>query len=634
MDLVTIYEEKLKAKLGAFLAFALVVFAILIGKLWYLQIIKGHELQRKAEVNRIRIHRVAAPRGLIYDRNHRLLVDNRLNYVVYFNPNVLPPDERQPFLEDICAKLNVDFEYIKKRFQAMTSGLRFIKIKSGIAREELAKIQTWDMEYHGEYPLEIEEETKREYPLGKFMAHSLGFCGEIDKQQLESPEYVDYRPGDLVGKMGIEATYEADLKGIYGKERFEEDANRNKIRTLDSVSAKPGDNLVLTIDVDLQKAVMQAFGDTAGAIVALDPRNGEILALLSNPSFNPEILSPPVDPKQWQQLLDDPKSPLMNKVIAGLYPPGSTYKVVAALGGLEEGTITTRTVHLCPGFWNFGGRQFNCHSSKGHGEIALHRAVVQSCDVFFYHVGHDLGIDNLAIYARELGFGEKTGIDIDSEKEGLVPTRDWKSRVKKENWSPGETLLCAIGQGYSLVTPLQMAVAYMTIANHGYRYRPKIVLRIESRDGKVVKKNEPELMAKSNIKEHSFDLVQKALIGVVNEDGGTGGRARMDSILVAGKTGTSQVTGMGKHKIKSSSLPYERRDHAWFVCYAPAENSEIVVAVLAEHSGHGGVVAAPIARQVLSAYFSIKRQREKGIVQPIVDIAPPSPSEAKGNELD
>lgn len=587
----------------------IIAFLILLSKLWYLQVIQGTDLADQSDRHRIRDHRIPAARGIILDRNQKVLAQNRPSYNLFFHYASLPREQRLPFLEQACRDYDIDFETAKRRYEASRDN-QPVKIKTDITRDEVAVIKTRSMSWGRNFPLEVEVESIREYPNGTMGAHLLGYTAEIDKKRLEMPKYEGYRPGDLVGKTGLEEEYEEYLAGVFGWKRVEVNARGMPIQELAVEKGIAGRNLVLNIDLDLMKSAQRALGSYAGAVVAMDPRDGRVIVALSNPSFAPSIFSRPIPHDVWDKLVNDPKHPLQNKFAAGMYPPGSTFKVVTALAALESGAMTPSSQVTCTGKWKFGGRDFRCHSERGHGAVNLHRAIVHSCDVYFYKVGFQMGIDVIAEYSRALGLGARTGIDIIGEKGGLVPDKKWKEETYKQGWLPGDTLSASIGQGSLLTTPLQMAVVYSVFANGGTVFRPQVLDHVEDVNGEIIRSYQPEVIRRLNVSKRNLRLVHGGLVGVVNEPGGTGGRARLSSVTVAGKTGTSQVRAIGTVRKHVSTLAYEHRDHAWFVCYAPAEDPEIVVAVLVEHAGHGGVMAAPIANQVLGSYFQLKRKRE------------------------
>jgi penicillin-binding protein 2 len=604
----TDFSETPESRPKIYYTVLIIAFVILGAKLWYLQIIQGAELQEKSNRQQVRHYRIPAARGIIYDRYGAILAENRPSFNLFFHPEWLEDEQQIPFLEKTCEELQVDFEVAKRRL-ASSEGKRPFKITTDISREKLAWIETRSMTYGPRHPLEIQVESIRVYPKNDLGAHMLGYCAEIDRERLKLPKYEDYLPGDLVGKTGIEEAWEEHLAGRLGRKKVEVNARNVPIKVLEVEQARAGMNLLLNLDIKLTKAAARAIGNRAGAVVALDPRDGSVLAIHSSPSFSPEMFSHPISNKVWQELINNKMHPLSNKYLQNLYPPGSTFKPFTALAGLESGVIKPRSTQYCSGKWYFGRRNFRCHAKKGHGFMNLHLGIVKSCDVYFYKMGFETGIDVISEYAKAFGFGEKTGIDIVGEKAGTMPNKEWKIESLKERWLPGDTLNASIGQGYVLATPMQVAVAYAALANGGTVYRPQVVHQIIRPGGEIVRDWAPDALRRPNVNPDYIKLINKALVDVVNNPGGTGTKAKMTSLKVAGKTGTSQVRGIRANRMHWSQMKYEHRDHAWFACFAPADNPEIVVVVLAEHSGHGGTVAAPVAKSVLTSYFRLKKQR-------------------------
>jgi penicillin-binding protein 2 len=396
------------------------------------------------------------------------------------------------------------------------------------------------------------------------------------------------------------------------------DVSGREVELLDEVEPLPGGRVTLTLDLDLQRAAYEAFDAIAsageepvsGAAVALDPRTGELLAMVSRPSFDPNVFAGRLDAQDWRALADDPERPLQNRALTGQYPPGSTYKALVAVAGLAEGVITPETRFFCPGSFTLGRRTYRCWKREGHGSVALHEALVRSCDVYFYQTGLAVGIDRLARYARAFGLGQVSGISLAGEKPGLVPTSAWKERRFAEPWMLGETVSASIGQGYNLLTPLQLALAYSAIANGGRVMRPRLVLSLDGPEGPML--GEPiQVTSRLPVDNSHLARVRLALAGVVQEPGGTGGRSRVPGVVVAGKTGTAQVVRLEHTEgMSEDQIPRRYRDHAWFVAFAPAEQAEIAVAVLVEHGGHGGSAAAPVAQRILARYFEKRTPAE------------------------
>ncbi len=578
---------------------------LLVLRMWSLQILHGAELAALSENNRIRLRRIAATRGRVVDRHHRVLVESEASY----DAVLVPEDARDlentvetlaQFLEQSAADTTAILERAAKRpkFQE-------IVVKRGLEWHEVVAIETHQADLPG---VSVHVTPRRSYPEGPVLAHVLGYVGEVSPGDLA--ENSSYRSGDLIGKSGLEKVFDEQLRGINGGRHVEVDAVGRELRVLDKVDAVPGSTLVLSVDLDLQRAAESALGEEVGAVVAVDPTNGDILAMVSRPSFDPNAFASGLRSKEWRALIEDPRDPLTQRAFRGQYPPGSTFKFIVAAAALEEGIINPFNEIRCSGTHGFGERQFRCWRHGGHGSVNLVQALAQSCDVFFYQLGQKLGVDTIARYARAFGLGEPTGIVLGHEAGGLVPDREWKRERFGEPWYPGETLPVSIGQGYVTATPLQMAHAVAGLAM-GKLYRPRLVLALEEQNGALVDSVPADEMPDLAVRPAVLAEVREGLVQVVNGVRGTGKKAALEGITVAGKTGTSQVVAMGRKRVKSSELPREQRDHAWFVAFAPAEAPEIAIAVLVEHaSGGGGSVAAPVAGEVIGEYFRLKQTRE------------------------
>ncbi len=581
------------------------VWALLIARLFYLQVVEGDRFRVSAQRNSVRTQRVIAPRGIILDRTGEILTDSRPSFEVLVVPNDTDDLERTLFrVADLAA---LDRQEVLERIGSPRGRARFQALPIGrdLDRGALARIETRLWALPG---VLTQVSPVREYRFGDSAAHLLGWLGEISSRELDSREYQGYRSGDAVGKGGVERLLDRDLRGRDGGENVVVDAHGRELERLDAVEPQAGRNVVLTLDHRLQEIAERAF-DTLGrdgALVALDPRNGEVLALLSRPAFDPNTFASGMGRDEWSRLLGDPGKPLHNRALQGQYPPGSTYKIVTALAGLEKGVIHEEFEVTCGGSWRLGRRRYRCWRRGGHGVVNLRRALVESCDVFFYRVGHELGVDTLAYYARELGFGSPTGIDVGSEAAGLVPTSQWKERRFGEPWIAGETVSVAIGQGFNLWTPIQLAAAYAAVANGGTRFHPFVVKRVTEAHGTVVSEIEPRVAGSVAISAASLERVRAALRGVVHEPHGTGWvmRGLPGGVEAAAKTGTAQVVRLAETPTRNEDeIPLAHRDHAWFVTYAPADDPRIVVSVLVEHGGHGGSTAAPIARKIVAAFL-------------------------------
>jgi penicillin-binding protein 2 len=392
-----------------------------------------------------------------------------------------------------------------------------------------------------------------------------------------------------------------------GGRQIEVDALGREVKPLRSVEPYPGNNLYLTLDLDLQKAAEEAYQDKNGALVAMDPKTGRVLAMVSRPAFDPSLFAGNISPEDWKALQENPFHPLQNKCTQGLYPPGSTFKIITAIAGLESGLLTPKTVFPCAGTYFYGNRDFRCWKEGGHGMIDLHHALVTSCDVYFYQAGLKVGVDRIAKYASEFGFGKKTGIPFPHEKSGIVPSTSWKMKVHGVPWYSGETLSFAVGQGYINVTPIQLARMISAVANGGTLFLPQVVEKVESTSGKMLRQYSPVEAGAAQVSQATLDFIRSALRGVVHEPGGTASGIALKEVEMAGKTGTAQVIKLAKDFKRGdmNRMPLKYRDHAWFVAYAPVADPQIAVAVLVEHGGFGASAAAPIAKKVIARYFGI-----------------------------
>jgi penicillin-binding protein 2 len=475
-----------------------------------------------------------------------------------------------------------------------------VKIREEAPWEEVALVEAHGEELPGTI---VEPEHRRHYPYGGLASHQLGYIGKI------TPAQVRRHPSDmglLTGQSGLEKVYDKLLRGAAGKRMIQVNASGRKVKDLGIEEPRPGLDLYLTIDLDAQKAAEEGLGDRAGAVVAMDPNSGEILALASHPNFDPNLFPRGLSAEDWVRLSNDPAHPLFNRAIQSVYPPGSTFKIIDALAGLESGLVDPDEKITCRGALYRGRARFRCWKKEGHGPMGLHDALVQSCDVYFYTMGERIGWDRIAEYAGKLGLGGPTGIALPDEKPGLIPTTAWKRERTREAWYPGDTFINSIGQGFVLVSPIQACRMIAAVANGGYFYRPMLVKQSRNRETGAVSVFTPELMEKTDIDPAALEEVRRALAGVVAEPAGTGQRARTPLAAVAGKTGTAQVVAQ---KVPGKKLSGRAEDHAWFVAYAPVEDPKIAVAVLVENSGHGGSVAAPIAKRVIEEYLKNAEQK-------------------------
>lgn len=579
---------------GMLLAIVLVA-SVLMARLWYLQILQGEELAARAELVRTRLLRTPPPRGLILDRNGRILATNRAQIIVSVIPDLLrrnpdriplvaqrlgmPPDELRELIEN-------------PRINPFTP----LAVQKGVAFQQAVDL----LESQYNLPeVEVSLQAMRRYPHGKLFAHLIGYVGQISQEELkeysvrqeESNDWLSmrlYDGGDFVGKNGVERAYEFHLHGKPGGEQVEVTPSGRRVRTLQEFEPTPGNRVVMSIDLRLQQKAYELLQGHKGALVALDPRTGEVLAMVSQPSFDPNLFVPRIPNEVWRPLINDPRAPLNNRAIQSAYSPGSIFKPLVALEGLKRGLIDTRSSVVCTGGYRAGARTFRCW--KRHGYVDFYNSITASCDVFYYQLAQRLGPDNLAQLSRSFGLGERTGIDLPHERRGLVPDTQWKRETLKQPWFGGETLNYGIGQGYLAITPLQGAVMTMGIANRGVIYRPHLVREIQTPDGNRLETLSPEIIHRYEASPQHWDAVIEAMVRTV--DGGTGSAARIPNIRVAGKTGSAEFRKGGK-------------THAWFIAFAPAENPRVAICVMAEEAGGGGAVAAPIAGAWMRYFFEL-----------------------------
>ncbi len=606
-------ERKFKLAALAVLAVAL----ILVIRLWYVQIYRGAYYSRIAEHNRMRKIAIPAPRGLIYDRHGRLLLGNRPS----FNLLYVPQDARQRehTLQLLAELVQVPATALAQRIAAGRGRPAFLPLvlKRDLSQHEVALLNINRMYLPG---IDTGMFPQRHYPEGS-PAHLLGYLGQNDADTLRTYRRryprKNYQPGDLVGKQGLELRWESYLRGIRGYEVVQVDAFGRRVprtRRLDlrlpRQAAVPGANLELTLDYELQRSVAAAFKDKQGAVIAINPRNGAILALLSMPQFDPRMYLRRLSQQRWQALLANPFHPLLDKTTGGEYAPGSIYKVVTALAALGDRIITPQTQFACRGRLAVGRDTFHCHQRRGHGVVNLKQALVRSCDVFFYHLGLTLGVDRIAHYAHRFALGRKLGLNLNAERQGLIPTRAWKRRRHGHKWQRGENTGIAIGQSYNLLTPLQMVSLYAAIANGGKIWRPWLVRRIVDHYGKPLAHYEASLLQHSGNDARHLQLLRNYLRAVVTDPQGTGRRADLAGVEIAGKTGSVQTISLHRYQ-KNAEVSTKWREHAIFAAFSPQENADIAVIVVSENDriGGGGTAAAPIAAQIIAVWRQLQRNK-------------------------
>jgi len=576
----------------------LAVFVVLLMRLIYLQVVAGDDYYRLSMNNSIRLQTVDPPRGLVLDRHGTKLAENRPSFDVSFTPKDAGDVGR--VLSELAAYLNVPVDELQGKVKNSRglAAFRPVVLKQDIGRDVLAAVEAHKVDMPG---VSIQVRLRRNYLYELNASHLIGYLGEINLDELKSGDYPNLRGGDYIGKFGVERTQESFLRGEPGGRQVEVNANGQIMRVLQTVSPKPGRNVHLTLDRELQQRAEELLEGVAGAAVAVEPASGEILAMASSPSFNQNAFVSGIGTGVWEALISHPFRPLENKAIQGEYPPGSTFKIVTALAGLEEKAIDETTSFDCAGFLPFAGRDYRCWKKEGHGRVDVRRALSESCDVFFYRTGLRLGIDRLAWYAKAFGLGVRSGVTLDQEARGLIPSSAWKKKRFGVAWQEGETLSVSIGQGYVLATPLQMAMLTAAVGNGGIRHRPTVLSRVETMEGDVVFQTAPQEIGRLPISPRNLKIVQQGIWGAVNGERGTARRVHLNDIEIAGKTGTSQV--VGRKESGDDYTPPHHRPHAWFVCYAPFDAPKIAIAVVVENGEHGSSAAGPIAREMVKTYL-------------------------------
>ena len=584
-------------KIAVFQYVAVGIFVFLITAFWQLQVRQQESYSELAERNRVKATPLPAPRGKILDRDGRVIVDNHVTWSVLLARENLNVEH----LPGIANGLDLDLEDLRAKLQRFSGRPSYVPlvIKEDLGPQDLAFVESHhDPEFYPE--LELFQAQRRLYPQNGFAAHVIGYTGEISESELDDPAYAKYKPGDVIGKFGIERQYNDILMGVDGQRQVLVDSRGKERQIIGTKDPTPGQRLKLTIDLDLQTVAELAMEGRQGAAVAINPSNGEVLAMVSRPTFDPNRFTFRIRSKDWRQYADDPGRPLFNRASQAQLAPGSTFKPIMAVAGIDSGAVDEDTEFHCAGGASFYGQYHACWQKKGHGTISLHRAIQQSCDVYFYNLGNRLGVDKINYYAEMMGLGHKTGIDLPNEAAGLVPSTTWKIRTQHAKWYPGETISVAIGQGATIVSPLQLIAAIGSIAARGNWYRPHFL----ETDTPGIKPR--KVIASDEAIEDSIS----GMCAVVNEPGGTGAAARLPGIEVCGKTGSAQTASESFTKGKNI------KTNAWFVAFAPRVNPEIAVVGLLENAGHGGV-AAPIVRDVMKAYFDKKAARRGEAAQAI-----------------
>ena len=591
-----------RSRLLLYVAFG--AFALLLGRLYWLQVVESDRYRNLAENNRIRLRTVHAPRGLILDRKGRAIAETQGSFDLVCSPVDVKDLEAEIGLLAEIVEFDVDDDAVLDKIRSVkrSNPYRSVTVARDLRFEQVSVIEFNRENLPG---FSVLVAAKRSYPYGTAFAHVLGYVGEASPEELDesedSSEGDSLEMGDLVGKYGLERLMDNVLRGVNGGRKVEVDAAGRDQRLIEELPYRAGGAVHTSLDADLQMTAQETLGNRAGAVIALAPRTGEVLAFYSGPSFDPNVFTRGIRRAEWQALSADPRKPMQNKGLQGTYAPGSTIKPFLALAALEGKVQEKGKAIHCPGSYRLGNRVFRCWKEKGHGAVDMYRAIVQSCDVYFYTLGLKLGPDPLAKLERDAGLGTITGIDLPGERKGLVPDTEWKRTVMKTRWYDYESVILGIGQGAIHLTPLGMAVGYAALATGGEVMRPRVASKVIGKDG-IERTFAPGMLRKLPWNPENVEFIRKALAGVVN-DYGTGGGAKLPGIVVGGKTGTAQVASVKGKMIKSEDLPYEIRDHAWFIAFAPVDDPQIVVAAMVEHGGHGGSAAAPIVKAVMQEFF-------------------------------
>lgn len=588
-----IYEDLrgLQRRVGIAQAIVALPLILLVGYFWHLQVVRGRYFRELSENNRIRAIPIPAPRGPLFDRNGRILAENRSSFNVVLTTE--RRDDLQNALTRIASLITFDPAAVEERLNQRGPRFRSLIVKADATEEDVATVEARRYE-HAEASVEVVP--LRSYPLGVGASHVLGHVGEVTDKQAEQEGFKGIEPGTVVGQTGLERQYNRELMGKDGLRRIIVNSRGAEVKEAERIPPVDGPPAILTIDLDLQKAFEEAMAGQSGSVIALEPETGEVLAYLSLPGYDPNAFSAGINPQEWSALMRDPEKPLINRVIQGMYPPGSTYKIINALAALQEGVITPASRFHCPGYIAVYGTMFRCHKEGGHGTIDLREALKLSCNVYFYNLGIRLEIERLSKYSKMMGLSRPTGIDLPHESAGLFQDPEWKMRTQKVRWFPAETVSVSIGQAMTL-TPVQLARVAAAVANGGRLVRPHLVKAI---GGKPVNTDAPVDLG---FRPAVVATVRDAMLAVVSE--GTGQRAKLAGVEVGGKTGSAQVVTHARLESNKDARAYQ--PHGWFMAFAPPTNGKpgVAVAVLVEHGVAGGTAAAPVVGKALARYYGV-----------------------------
>jgi len=606
-----------RMRLSAAAVFVLICFSLLVARFVWLQVIKHKDYEAQAEDNRISVVPVVPNRGLILDRNGVVLARNFSAYTLEITPSKIHTD-LDSLIDELATLVDIQHKD-RKRFRKLleeSKNFESVPIRTRLSDDEVARFTAQRYRFPG---VEIQARLFRQYPLGQVASHVIGYIGRVSQRDAEKIESWDdsanYYGTEYIGKEGLEKSYEKQLHGTTGYEEVEVSAGGRAVRTLSRTPASPGNNLILSVDIELQKIIEEAFGDRRGALVAIEPSTGDILAYVSMPTFDPNLFVDGIDAQSWDELNNSPDRPLVNRPISGSYPPGSTYKPFMALAALELGKRTPSSAISDPGYFWFGNHKFRDDKEGGHGAVDMYRSIVQSCDTYYYMLANDLGVDVMHDFMKPFGFGQITGIDLENERRGLLPSTAWKRAAYKKpeqrKWYSGETISLGIGQGYNAFTPLQLAHAVANLANNGVVMKPHLVKIVENGVSKERTVTVPKESYRIPLKQENIDVIKHAMVGVTKE--GTSARVFANAEYVSGgKTGTAQVVGIKKNeKYDAKKVAEHMRDHSLYIAFAPADQPKIAIALIVENGGFGAEAAAPIARKALDYYLLGKRPVDK-----------------------
>ncbi|WP_296944651.1 penicillin-binding protein 2 [uncultured Massilia sp.] len=629
--------HRFRMRLTALMLFIFVCFGLLVARWVWLQVIKHEQYMSQAEDNRIALVPIVPNRGLIVDRNGVVLASNYSAYTLEITPSKL--EANLDSVIDELAKLVAIEPKDRKRFKRLmeeSKNFASIPIRNRLTDDEVARFTAQRFRFPG---VEVQARLFRQYPLGEVASHVIGYIGRINQREAKAIEddedttvAANYNGTDHIGKEGLEKSYERQLHGQTGYEEVERSAGGRAIRTLSRRAPVPGSNLILSIDIELQKVVEEAFGDFRGALVAIEPETGDVLAYVSRPGFDPNLFVDGIDTQSWNELNTSLDRPLMNRPLSGTYPPGSTFKPFMALAALELGKRRPEQGISDAGFFMLGGHRFNDDKPGGHGYVDMYRSIVMSCDTYYYQLGNDMGIDAISGFMKQFGFGQPTGIDLEHEKSGVLPSQEWKRERFKRNraaqkWVGGDTISVSIGQGFNNYTMLQLAHAVATLANNGVLMKPHLVKMVEDGGTRQRSLTVPKESGRIPLKQENIDVIKRAMVGVINDQSGTGFIPFRNAGYVAGgKTGTAQVVGLKGAKYNHNMTPERLRDNALFTAFAPADKPRIAIAMVVENAGFGSTYAAPIARKALDYYLLGKRPGDKA--RPAAPAPAPAPDAA------